>query len=69
MAPDGLRYVNSWVSTDFSCCYQLMETADPALFESWIASWKDLAQIDVRGSPTLALSGGGRPFVAPVPMT
>jgi Protein of unknown function (DUF3303) len=47
MAPEGLRYVSSWVSTDFSCCYQLMETADPALFESWITNWKDLADIDV----------------------
>jgi hypothetical protein len=47
MAPEGLRYVSSWVSTDFSCCYQLMETGDPALFASWIANWKDLAEIDV----------------------
>ena len=47
MTPDGLRYVNSWVSADFTCCYQLMECAEPRLFESWIANWKDLAQIDV----------------------
>ena len=47
MAPEGLRYVSSWVSTDFGCCYQLMETADPTLFDSWIANWKDLADIDV----------------------
>ena len=47
MAPEGLRYVSSWVSTDFRCCYQLMETDDPALFASWIANWKDLAEIDV----------------------
>jgi Domain of unknown function (DUF3303) len=47
MAPEGLRYVSSWVSTDFGCCYQLMETADPALFESWMANWNDLADIDV----------------------
>ena len=24
-----------------------MESDDPQLFESWIANWKDLAQIDV----------------------
>jgi hypothetical protein len=47
MTPDGLRYISSWVSTDFSCCYQLMESTNPSLFESWIANWKDLAQIDV----------------------
>jgi hypothetical protein len=47
MAPEGLRYVSSWVTTDFGCCYQLMETDDVALFDSWIANWKDLADIDV----------------------
>ena len=47
MAPEGLRYVSSWVTTNFACCYQLMETAEPSLFESWIASWKDLADIEV----------------------
>jgi hypothetical protein len=47
MAPEGLTYVNSWVSTDFTCCYQLMECAEPQLFESWIAKWKDLAEIEV----------------------
>ena len=47
MTPDGLRYINSWVSADFRSCYQLMESDDPQLFESWIANWKDLAQIDV----------------------
>jgi hypothetical protein len=47
MAPEALRYVSSWVTADFSCCYQLMETDDPALFDSWIANWKDLADIDV----------------------
>jgi uncharacterized protein DUF3303 len=47
MTPDGLRYINSWVSADFRCCYQLMESDDPQLFETWIANWKDLAQIDV----------------------
>jgi hypothetical protein len=24
-----------------------MECAEPKLFESWIASWKDLAQIEI----------------------
>jgi len=47
MAPEGLTYVDSWVSTDFTCCYQLMECAEPRLFESWIANWKDLAEIEV----------------------
>ena len=47
LAPEGLSYVSSWVDTKLERCYQLMETADPALFESWMANWKDLADIDV----------------------
>lgn len=47
MAPEGLRYVSSWVTKDLTCCYQLMECAEPQLFESWIANWKDICQIDI----------------------
>ena len=31
LAPDGLRYVNSWVTQDRAVCYQVMEADDPAL--------------------------------------
>jgi hypothetical protein len=47
MAPDGLKYVSSWVSADLSKCYQLMECADPPLLEGWIANWKDLVDFEV----------------------
>ena len=33
LLPDGLHYLNSWVSKETSICFQLMETDDPALFE------------------------------------
>jgi len=47
MAPDGLKYVLSWVSADLSKCYQLMECADHRLLEQWIANWKDLVDFEV----------------------
>ena len=47
LAPDGLRYVASWVAHDFKTCWQIMETDDPALLEPWMANWRDLADFEV----------------------
>ena len=47
LAPDGLRYVSSWVTTDLTRCYQVMECADRALLDEWIAAWSDLVDFDV----------------------
>ena len=48
MAPDGLEYVSSWVETDYSRCFQVMQTDDRALLEEWIARWSDLIEFEVR---------------------
>jgi hypothetical protein len=47
MAPQGLDYVSSWVDQEFERCYQLMETADRALLDQWIANWSDLVDFEV----------------------
>ncbi len=47
LAPEGLTYVSSWVVSDLRRCYQVMETADPALLEAWKAQWSDLAEFEV----------------------
>jgi Protein of unknown function (DUF3303) len=47
LAPDGLVYVASWVDEDLSRCYQLMETADRALIDRWMANWSDLVEFEV----------------------
>ena len=47
MAPDGLTYVSSWVTKDLDLCYQVMETDDPALLETWISRWRDLVEFEV----------------------
>lgn len=45
--PDGLRYVSSWVTTDLSTCYQIMETDRAELLDKWKAQWADLVEFDV----------------------
>ena len=47
LAPDGLRYVASWVTTDLARCYQVMECDDRALLDAWIARWADLVTFEV----------------------
>ena len=48
MLPDGLAYLNSWVTADLDQCFQLMETDDPALFDAWTECWSDLVSFEIR---------------------
>jgi len=47
LAPDGLRYVSSWIDDRLERCYQLMETDDRAQLDQWIANWNDLVEFEV----------------------
>lgn len=47
MAPEGLKYVSSWVTADLSTCYQVMETDDRALLDQWMNRWSDLVEFEV----------------------
>jgi hypothetical protein len=47
LAPDGLRYVASWVTADLRRCYQVMECDDRRLLDEWIAAWSDLVDFEV----------------------
>jgi hypothetical protein len=47
MLPEGLRYVDSWVSADLKRCFQLMSCDDAALFDQWISRWQDLVEFEV----------------------
>jgi hypothetical protein len=47
LAPAGLTYVGSWVTSDLTRCYQIMEAADRAALDEWIARWTDLVEFDV----------------------
>ena len=45
--PEGLKYIDSWVSASLDCCFQLMECDNPALFQEWILEWDDLAEFEI----------------------
>ena len=47
LAPEGLTYVNSWVTDDLARCYQVMECADRSLLDRWISAWSDLVEFEV----------------------
>lgn len=47
MMPDGLHYRGSWVTTDRRRCFQLMESDDRALFDTWTAAWSDLVDFEI----------------------
>jgi hypothetical protein len=47
MMPEGLEYVSSWIDLDFKICWQLMQTEDFALFDKWIANWRDLIDFEI----------------------
>ena len=57
MLPDGLKYIDSWLTQDGKRCFQLMETDNPELFNLWIEQWSDFVEfeiIPVFDSPTKA---------------
>ena len=47
LAPEGLRYVSSWVDLDFARCFQVMEADHESLVREWIAHWDDLVDFEV----------------------
>jgi Domain of unknown function (DUF3303) len=48
MLPPGLVYLDSWIDErSLDRCFQLMETDDPGLFETWIPEWSDLAEFEI----------------------
>ena len=56
LAPEGLRYVDSWVTLDRTTCYQVMEAADAALVTEWTANWEDLVDFEVVPVTTSAVA-------------
>ena len=63
MAPEGLRYVSSWIDEGLELCYQLMETHDRKLLEEWMSRWADL--VDFRGAGRHHVTGSRRANRAP----
>ncbi|MDP9202544.1 MAG: DUF3303 domain-containing protein [Gemmatimonadota bacterium] len=47
MVPKGVRYVTSWVTTDFERCFQVMDCDDRAFLDEWMSNWNDVAEFEV----------------------
>jgi hypothetical protein len=47
LAPEGLRYVSSWVTSDLQRCYQVMACDDRRLLDQWMEHWQDLVTFEV----------------------
>ena len=47
LAPEGLRYISSWVTLDMTRCYQVMECDDAELISRWTEQWADLTDFEV----------------------
>lgn len=45
--PEGLRYLGSWVTADWSGCYQVMECDDRGTLDRWMAEWDDLVRFEI----------------------
>jgi hypothetical protein len=47
LAPEGLRYIASWVTNDLRRCFQVMECEDPKFLAQWTARWEDLIEFEI----------------------
>ena len=47
LAPDGVRYVTSWVDLNFERCFQVMEAENEQLLHEWTANWDDLVEFEI----------------------
>jgi hypothetical protein len=47
LAPDGLEYVDSWITDDLKVCYQVMRCDDRALLDEWISHWNDIVDFEI----------------------
>jgi hypothetical protein len=45
--PEGVTFVDSWVSADLSRCFQLMECSDVRLLQEWVVQWVDLTEFEI----------------------
>ncbi|MBC8037029.1 MAG: DUF3303 family protein [Rhizobiales bacterium] len=40
MVPVGLKYVDSWIESNFGRCFQLMECDDLRQIQAWVLKWR-----------------------------
>ena len=47
MTPEGVNYVNSWITEEVTVCYQVMETDSVEKIYEWMIHWNDLANFEI----------------------
>ena len=47
MLPEGLGYIDSWLSAQDDVCYQLMQARSRETFDSWMSNWDDLVEFEI----------------------
>ncbi len=47
LMPDGLNYVTSWMTSDGTKCFQLMQTSAVELLNVWVSNWNDIVNFEV----------------------
>lgn len=47
LMPDGITFVNSWMTADLGRCFQIMECNDVTLLQQWVAQWSDLVEFEI----------------------
>lgn len=47
LAPPGVTYLTSWVTTDLAHCYQVMDCESRDALDEWISRWSDLVDFEI----------------------
>ena len=47
LMPEGVTFVESWVSADLGRCFQVMACDDVALLQRWVSAWSDLVEFEI----------------------
>ena len=47
LAPEGVKYISSWVDEKLERCFQLMEAEDVAYLDEWMCNWSDIVEFEV----------------------
>jgi Protein of unknown function (DUF3303) len=45
--PDGIAFVDSWVTADLGRCFQIMDCDDITLLQQWTVEWFDLIEFEI----------------------
>lgn len=47
MLPEGVTYQGSWMVSDGSRCFQIMEAPDQETLMTWVRRWDDIVDFEI----------------------